>query len=382
VDGHPWNTRVLRHGGINQAGIPMAFGTAWDDTRGYMTRAVVLKTYYSDDSEWDSRAWAKGNTRGVYCDVRTYGRYSRPLWKVPVLQRAHGMHDEDIYVPRDSSQDLAGKGKLVTLPSGKTGPKPTPAENLDGDHVLVGFLEGNPDSPVILPFCLPHPSSARRLTEDAGRVKRFRHSGVVIEWSEDGNLTIDASGAAKEKLGSSGAEQSNSGTGGTITVKTKDGAGAESSLVLDSQGGVKIIDGAGDFIAWTKAAQKVEVVAGATYSRSAPVQTISGTSRTTTLTTDTLNAGASVTVNAPSITLGLAAPLPLVKYPGVAAAMASLLLAINAWIAKYDPSKNPSAPTSFTQAALADWVTLNNAWATALQIWASPATPTVITKAG
>lgn len=248
LPGHPWKTGALVHGGIIQAGVPMHQGADWFDTRGYITRAVVLKTYYSDDSEWDKRGWAKNNVRGVHCDVRTYGRNSRPLWKVPVLQRTHGMHDEDIYIPRDSNQDLAGKGKLVTLPSGKTGPKPTPAENLDGDHVLVGFLEGNPDAPVILPFCLPHPSSKRELKASDGRVRRIRHAGVSIEWSEDGNLTIDASEAAKEKLGSSGAEQSNSGTGGTITIQTEDGSGATSSMVFDANGGVKILEGGGGFL--------------------------------------------------------------------------------------------------------------------------------------
>ncbi len=257
----PWKVRKLPQGGVNQAGVPMHEGTPWDDTRGHITRAVVLKTYFADDKEWDNRAWAKDNVRGVCCDVRTYGRKSTPLWRVPVLQRAHGVHDEDIYVPRDSNQDLAPTGKLVTLPSGPKGPKPTPAENLDGDHVLVAFLEGNPDAPVILPFCLPHPSSKRKLKQADGRCKRLRHAGVLIEWTEDGNLTIDASEAAKEKLGSSGAEQSNSGTGGKITIKTKDAAGASSSMVLDSSGGIKILDGGGDFLEFTKATTTAELSA-------------------------------------------------------------------------------------------------------------------------
>lgn len=262
MPGHPWKTGRHVHGGVNQAGVPMHNGTDWLDTRGHITRAVVLKTYYGDDKVWNDRAWAKGNVRGVCCDVRTYGRKSTPLWKVPVLQRAHGLHDEDIYIPRASTQDIGGSGaNMVTLPSGKDAAKPTPAENLDGDHVLVGFLEGNPDAPVILPFCLPHPSSSRSLKASGGRVRRIRHAGVLFEIDEDGNLTIDASEASKEKLGSGGAEVSNSGTGGKVTIKTKDGAGATSSIVLDASGGIKLLDGGGDFLEFTKSTKTAELSA-------------------------------------------------------------------------------------------------------------------------
>jgi hypothetical protein len=231
----------------------MAQGADWFDTRGWLTRAVVIQVYYADDDGWNTRGWTKGNMRGVCCDVRTYGRYSRPLWRVPVLQRTHGLHDEDVFVPRASSQDISGSGaNMVAYPSGSGGTRPTPAESLDGDHVIVGFLEGNPASPVILPFCLPHPGSPRKLQSSGGRVRRIRHAGVMIEWSEDGNLSIDASGAAKEKLGSGGTEQSNSGSGGTITIQTKDGSGDTSSLVFDASGGVRLLDGGGDYLELTK----------------------------------------------------------------------------------------------------------------------------------
>jgi hypothetical protein len=158
--------------------------------------------------------------------------------------------------------DISGSGaKLATMPSGKTSTKPTPAENLDGDHVMVGFLEGNPDNPVILPFCLPHPSTSRALKDADGRVKRLRHAGVSIEWDEGGNLTIDASEATTEKLGSSGAEVSNSGTGGIITIKTQDSASATSSIVLDASGGIKLLDGGGDFLQFTKSTKTAELSA-------------------------------------------------------------------------------------------------------------------------
>jgi hypothetical protein len=113
--------------------------------------------------------------------------------------------------------------------------------------VLVGFLDGSPAQPFIYPCEIPHLNARNLPGRSEGRVKRFRHSGVLMEWDEDGNWTLDASGAAKQILGSKGTETSNSGTAGKITIKTNDGSN-ESSMAFDNDGSIKVLDGNGSYL--------------------------------------------------------------------------------------------------------------------------------------
>lgn len=219
-------------GSILQAGIPSRTAAMHQDlssVQGWITRAVVIKTYYAEE---DTRSgWTIGLQRSVLCDVRTYGRYSRPLSKVPVMQRTQGRYDEDVYIPRDSRQDMEG-GTLATGGS-KSPTRPTPAENMDGDHVLVGFLDNDPQQPIILPYVFAHPKSAYKPSALNGRVRRIRHQGTLVEWDKDGNFTIDATGVASEILGPRGAEVAAPGKG-VITFKNKDTLGKQLSVVLDA----------------------------------------------------------------------------------------------------------------------------------------------------
>lgn len=201
---------------------------------GWITRAVVLTTYYPEED--DRSGWTKGHQRAQLADVRTYGAYSRVLSKVPVLQSTHGLWDEDVRTLRGSSINLAG-GSLQGAPGRRTGP--TAAENLDGDHVLVGFLDNDPRQPVILPFALAHPKANNSLKKADGRVRRIRHNGSLFQIDKDGNLSLDGRGAAKEELGPNGAEVSNSGTGGKVTLLTSNGS-KTTSIHLDNAGRVFI----------------------------------------------------------------------------------------------------------------------------------------------
>jgi hypothetical protein len=206
---------------------------------GYITRAIVLQIYYADDPYYSQMGWAASETiKGITCDVRTYGKRQRIFRRVPVAQFAHGMHDENTFKPRPSRINITG-GSIVAEPSA-TGQPLTPAENLDGDHVLLTFLEGDPSQPIILPFVLPHPNSARRHLSADGRNKRIRHNGVSIEWDDDGNLTIDATETANANLATDGSEQSNVGTGGNILIKTKATGDKLLSVKLTSNGQIHL----------------------------------------------------------------------------------------------------------------------------------------------
>lgn len=228
-----WELMQTPDGAIIQSGSYRRPGNSHHDvsnTMGWMTRAVVLATYYGDDGE--ARGWA-GKTRAVYCDVRTYGRYTRFLSRVLVLQEGHGLWDTDFRVPRPSRSTLSG-GDVVSQPSGDK--VPTPAEDLDGDHVLVGFLDNDPHQPVVLPFVMAHPNSRYEPKAADGRVRRIRHNGTLIEIDKEGNVTLDGRGSAAEEFSAGGAEQSNSGTGGKVLLVTKDGSGNVTSVYLNNQG--------------------------------------------------------------------------------------------------------------------------------------------------
>lgn len=231
---HGYEVYSTEDGNILQSGVmstPLSHAAKADDTRGWITRAVVLAVYFPEED--DRSGWTKDKLqRAITCDIRTYGRYSRVLSRVPVLQRNHGLWDQDIYVPRAASINIQGK-ELVAQPS--QAKPPTAAEDLDGDHVLVGFLDNNPNQPVVLPFALPHPKSNFTPEKADGRVRRIRHNGIAMEWDKDTNWLLDAREAAKDALKKDGTEDSQSGTGGKITLVTTDGTN-QTSIHLDNQG--------------------------------------------------------------------------------------------------------------------------------------------------
>jgi len=208
-----------------------------DSVSGYITRAVITKVYYPDDSSWGDKGWAAGKIiKPLCCDVRTYGRSgTRPLYRVPFCQLVAGLFDEDTYVPRDARQHI--EGGTLTTGSDPNGTRPTPAELMDGDHVLVGFLENDPFQPVILPFCLSHPGMRNPPQQADGRRRRIRFNGALIELDKNGNIVLDAAEAAKDELGARGTETPNLGDGGNVTIKTKTSGGSDVQIKLDAATG-------------------------------------------------------------------------------------------------------------------------------------------------
>jgi hypothetical protein len=226
-----YETMRTRTGDVLQAGVKTRPAAAHHDltsTYGWITRAVVTATYYADE---DQRGH---DPRSMSCDVRTYGRYTRELPKVPVLQRTHGLWDYDIYTPRAARQDIEGSDLIGT---GSKGKRPTSAEKMDGDHVLIGFLDNDPNQPVILPFTLGHKNANYRPAAADGHVRRIRHNGVLMAWDKDGNFSIDATGGAAEILGPKGTEVA---SGGNVSV-----SGVTVKLLSDE---VELGNGAGDAV--------------------------------------------------------------------------------------------------------------------------------------
>lgn len=327
--------------GPNSTVIQSGINSGGDDDRwaNMVVEAVVLAVYYPSE---DTRSWAAGTQKAITCDVRTLGLTPRFLHRVPVFQALHGLWDEDLYVPRAAAQDITG-GALST--DGSSGP-PTTAENMDADHVLVGFLQNSPNQPFIYPIQIPHPQSRRTVEQTAGRIRRIRFNGSILEIDGDGNVTIDATGAAKNAFGAKGVEVSNSGVGGIVTVKTKDAAGAVSSIVLDALGGIKITDGGGDFLQFTKSILTAELSAAFVNLATGPREPVlKGTSY---VTAETVLYGILTTYfsNAAQAWAQIASKLPQIDLAGTTAAAAGAwAAAIATWVANATLAKSVKTQT-------------------------------------
>lgn len=330
-----YETMVDDQGNVYQSGIPSDPANRHrpiDLVERQPVEVVVESIYYTDED--DRNAVTKNSQRTVMADIRTLGKNSRQLRWVPVLQRTQGLWDEDVVVPRPSKVDIDGND-LSTGSAAKGDKTPTAAESMDGDRALLIFLESNPARPALLPYSQGHPKANNPRKKADGRVKRLRHAGVLVEWSEDGNWTVDATEAAKQGLDSSGDEQANNGTGGILTLKTKDGGGAELHLILDEKGDVALQDGGGtEKLTFTKASKKAELAAatalelsgGATALLKAPATTIEASGTFTAKSPVHLFLGSaasatSFTVDALAIQLASTATLPnlatLVQHTGL-----------------------------------------------------------------
>jgi len=394
-----FETMVDEHGNVHTAGVPsdpINRHRPIDLVERAPLEVVVESTYYTDED--DRNAVTKSNQRTVMVDVRTLGHQSRQARWIPVLQRTQGLWDEDIYIPRPTKLDIDGDD-LSTGSAAKGDKKPTPAESMDGDRGLLFFLENNPAKPVFLPYSQGHPRTNHPRVKADGRVRRIRHAGVLMEWSEDGNWTLDATAAAKQDLGSSGVEQANNGSGGILTLKTKDGGGAELHLILDQAGNVELQDGGGTEVlsfdkaskqATLEAAVKLLLKTGSTSFELTAAGTATLTAPTSTSVTSpsfTLAASASVLVTSPlftvsgatAIQLGDAAPTFLVKHTPWVGNWASALAEFSKQYTIYDPSI-PGPGVVAGQVSVADYFAL----LTQLKALAAafPTVTTAITKAG
>lgn len=371
-------------GNVHQAAIPsdpVSRHYPIDVIERPFVECVVEATYYPDED--DRNAVTKSDQRTVMVDVRTLGHHSRQARWIPVLQRTQGLWDEDTVTPRPTRVNIDG-GDLSTGSAAKGDTKATPAESMDGDRGMIIFLEMNPAKPAFLPYSQGHPKS-RQMKASDGRRKRLRHAGVLMEWSEDGNWTLDATEAAKEELAADGSEQPNNGTGGIVTLKTKDGGGAELYLELDAAGNVKLQDGGGtEYLEFTKASKQAELAAAT------KIVLTAGTTLEVTAPTQNLTALAAFTLanTVPGgIKIGTGALDSLVKMnqgwlPFWTQIMSQ---AVTNLVVKYDPAQVPPPVPSSASEIAADLFTFFKTLETAFNVFlAGPGlitSATLVTKA-
>jgi len=209
--------------------------------RGTLYRAIVIRTFTTDDPvRTEDRKASTVRTVDVECDVVLTKSHVR-LRRVPVLQRNHGLNDlHNVWIPRPCTRVINTDG---TTDAGRTlnlkgvSRRGTPIgvppafTDLDGDHVLVSFIDNDMESPVIV-GALAHARTRRLVVagdgwrEDGSGAARgevgenefyTRHRGTEVRINEQGDLLFDALGATTDE-----ANQSPGSGFGQIRFRVKD----------------------------------------------------------------------------------------------------------------------------------------------------------------
>lgn len=154
-------------------------------------RAVVTAVYFYDNGTSDDLS--------LYCDAYGYGSKLPlnpwPLRRILVAHSAASLHEGDIRIPRPA------RGHIRSSSGGIDRARLDPAY-LDGDHIIVGFLDGKKSLPFLASY-IAHPSSdqGKASTDEAGKRMRlvaadgyprlWKHQGAFFGVDKDGNFVLD-----------------------------------------------------------------------------------------------------------------------------------------------------------------------------------------------
>lgn len=151
-------------------------------------RAIVLATYVFDD--------IANRSTNVECDVLPYAG-GRPLYRVPVAGGG-GPHQGSVWTPNPSGRSYVDVKDL---------------SELEGDHVVVTFMGGRANDPVITGR-LPHPRAAYRPRSPVTQLSNgrhpaladapcmyLRHQGTVLLADRRGNVVVDTAAAPQTAAG-------------------------------------------------------------------------------------------------------------------------------------------------------------------------------------
>lgn len=203
------------------------------------TRGVVIRTHFADDAAGDNASRAP---RGVTCDVMTWssrGGNGR-LSGVPVLQRGSTVGNASLWVPRAGTRTLDGD-PLSWDGDPVAGVAAVDPENVDGEWVLVEFIDGDYRAPIIV-GSIQHPRSRRPQngatpaelvdvgadgavgTTPDGLERFLAHQGTVARVDRAGNVVVDTSAGGQTDAGdalegTSGHVDLNLAADATLTVR-------------------------------------------------------------------------------------------------------------------------------------------------------------------
>jgi len=205
----------LQAGTQRPGGIPLV-----RSARGVMMRGVVVRTYSFNADERYACMDRRSTPAAQYADVLCYtsmrgGRYHY-LPRCLISREYSGAHDGDISTPRPNRHGFGQTPDVNT--------KTSPAM-MDGDHVLVGFIDDRCEQGVILRH-IPHPradtgkapdaASGDRLriigdgVTDDGTPRAIKHQGVVVGVTANGGWLLDL---RRAHLGFGGGGTANTGGG-------------------------------------------------------------------------------------------------------------------------------------------------------------------------
>lgn len=221
-----------KHRTLFPANFPLEMRTRTADARGLLLRGVVLRVYAPGEGTSNDQLTSEVSS---YCDVFVYSsrayRHTGILTDCLVTQDYASIYDGEVRQLRPSSQILESE----TLDPNKIG---NPAD-LDGDHVLIGFLDGDFGLPVVLRQ-IPHPFQsadydlpeavdipghrAKQKPEDP-LVRLTRHKASFFGIREDGSIILDASRGRNTSVTPEGRESplDPASAGPPITLRVRPG---------------------------------------------------------------------------------------------------------------------------------------------------------------
>ena len=229
------------NGTVLQSGIP-SVPIPWVNDVGpkVFLRGVVIATYVLDDPQHLFVDEVDAIPNSVYCDVLCYGKINQFIRNCLVSQALGGIHSGEIWKPRAAKATISGK---TFDPEQGTNPA-----DMDGDHVLISFIDGNFNQPVII-RSLPHPKADQgNETKEIGKRLRLRlEDGDPLFWKnhgsyfgldKDGNYVVDTTEAYAGEDYNEGKQPdpANNADTGNYNIKLA----KDSTLTVEIEGGDNI----------------------------------------------------------------------------------------------------------------------------------------------
>ncbi len=246
-----WSPHIDSNGVTTEAGIPTAAYVGHPGGRTFKG-VITAVNVYDSTSDLDVLAGSPA-FNAVYVNVLTYGSHTRLYRNVLWTSERQGLHEGSIKLPRAARIDIGGD----------LNPNTANPANLDGDHVIIGFLENDWSQPYVL-RSIPHPSSdignsdeiighRMRVKESDGTPNLQKHNGGFWGIDGTGNFWIDLTKSHAGTYKSDGSEPDapEDGNSGNVTVKSQPGSTltiqmGTNTITLTESDGKLVITNSGD----------------------------------------------------------------------------------------------------------------------------------------